>query len=115
MDEEHGEVSYDEVFRKTSGERLRVFREMTPGGRALLVRTHAGRWLARNRARLSAGQIAAVEKVIAAIEPKWYEPERDEAAFEKEFEPLIKNLETLLPREDLRQLAANGSDYIPES
>src|SRR5687767_5296767 len=115
MNQEHEDVSYDEIFRKPSAERLRVFREMTPGGRALLVRTHAERWLAANRARLSARQIVAVEEVIAAIEPKWYEPERDEAAFEKEIEPLIKNLETLLPREDLRQLATNGSDYIPES
>ena|SRR5688500_3425512 len=115
MDQEHGEVSYDEVFQKPSGERLRVFGEMTPGGRALLVRTHAERWLAANRARLSAWQIAAVERVIAAIEPKWYEPERDEAAYEKEIEPLIKNLETLLPREDLRQLATRYADHIPES
>jgi len=115
MDEEHGEVSYDEVFRKPSGERLRIFNEVSADNRALLVRTHAGRWLAANRARLSAGQIAAVERVIAAIEPKWYEPERDEAAFEKEFEPLIKNLETLLPREDLRQLATRNADHIPES
>lgn len=114
MDQEHGEVSYDEVYQKPRNERLRIFREISAENRAALVRTHAERWLAGNRARLSAEQIAVLEEVMQSISPRWYEPDRDVEAIEAEADVLTEKLETVLSRKDCRQFATTCADHIPE-
>ena len=113
MDQEHQEVTYKQFFQKPFKERLNIFNEITADNRALLVKTHAERWLAANRSRLANEQINAVEDLMVALSPKWYETDRDFEKLEPEIEVLIKKIEALLSREDCQQLASNRSEYIP--
>ena len=66
-------MPYDEFFALTDrDDRVRVFNEITAENKATLVRTHLERWLNRNRARLSAEQVAMMEEFHRIVTPELY-------------------------------------------
>jgi hypothetical protein len=114
MNQEQIEVNYDQFFLTPVIERREIFTEISAENRAFLVKTHAERWLALNRSRLTQEQISVVEELIQSISTEWYITKYD---FSEEIDPkvevLIKKVEAVIPNEDLRQLATNQAEYIP--
>ncbi|MEZ5426443.1 MAG: hypothetical protein R2747_09270 [Pyrinomonadaceae bacterium] len=112
MDKEQPIVGYQQFFRRSIKERIRIFNDISAENRALLVRTQAERWLAANRSRLDDGQISLAEELIGLITPEMYRglPKQ----IEPEIEALLKRIEAVFPRQDLRQLATLRAEYIPE-
>lgn len=115
MNQEQLKVNYDQFFLKPDKERWEIFNEITAENRAFLVKAHAERWLAVNRSRLADEQVSVVEELIQSISPEWYKTKHD---FSEEIHPeaeiLVNKVEAVLSREDVRQLATNHADYIPE-
>ena len=108
-------VGYDEYAQLPRQEQVRVFGEMTPEARAAIVQTHVGRWLAVNRERLSAEQVAVVEETMAWVGPRLYD-EEDREAEQAELLERMGRLEAVLSREDIgRAFGEPGSNgnYIP--
>ncbi len=108
-------VGYDEYARLPRQEQVRVFNEITPEAKAAIVQTHVNRWLAVNRARLSAEQVVAVEEMVSWIRPELY----DDVDREAEQTQAMKRAERLLevlPREDVRRAFGEPGapgNYIP--
>lgn len=113
MNQEQPAISYDDFFFKPVKERLKIFNEITAENRAFLVKTQSERWLAAIRSRLTSEQIAVVEEVIQAISPDWYKTDRNIEEVHPEAEVMVKKVEAVLSREDVRQLATYGANYIP--
>jgi len=67
-------VSHEDFVRLSPDERRERFAGMRPEDRALLVRTHAQRWLTANRARLTSSELAVFEEMVAFIRPELYVP-----------------------------------------
>lgn len=113
MNQEQSTISYDEFFPKSLQERLSIFNEISAENRALLVKTHAERWLAANRSRLSNEQIAIVEEIIRSITLEWYKKESIFEKIEQQVEALRQKAEAVLTLEDVKQLMSNRAEYIP--
>lgn len=74
-------INYEEFLAVPDEDRPAYFSRLTAGNKACLKRTHATRWLERNRHRLSAGQVDAVQQAIAFVTPEIYiDPSRPEIA-----------------------------------
>lgn len=114
MNQEQGTIGYDKFFLTPVKERREIFTEISAENRAFLIKTHAERWLAANRSRLTDEQISVVEELIQAISPELYKTKHD---FSEEIHPeaeiLVNKLEAVLSPEDMLQLGANRADYIP--
>ena len=106
-------VGYDEFDLKPVGDRIKIFCEISAENRARLVRSQAERWLAANRSRLTDEQIVAAEAAVRSITADWYKDRESIDAVNPDAEALAKRLETVLPREDLRQFATERADHIP--
>jgi len=74
------EINYDQYFLKPVKDRLEIFNAISAEYRSFLVKSHAERWLAVNRSRLTDEQVSIVEEITQSISPEWYEEGRD---FEK--------------------------------
>jgi hypothetical protein len=72
-------VGYDELMTRRVDERRALFAEITPENKAMIVRTHAERWLVRNTGRLSGSQVAAFRDIILLIEPELFGRTPDDA------------------------------------
>ena len=114
MSQEQVEINYDQFYLKSFDKRREIFNEISAENRAFLVKTHAERWLAANRSRLTREQVSAVEELNQSISPEWYKTRHD---FSEEIDPkveaLINKVEAVLSREDMLQLATNRAEYIP--
>lgn len=114
MNKEQRTIGYDKFFLCSDEERKEIFNEISPDNRAFLIKTHAERWLAANRSRLTDEQVSVVEELIQSISPEWYKEKND---FSEEIDPKIEALfnkvEAMLSAEDVKQLAANRAEYIP--
>ena len=113
MDQQEPTVNDEQFFGRPVKERLKIFNEISADNRAFLIKTHAERWLAANRSRLTGEQVAVVEELILTISPDWYKTDRHFKEINPEAEVLVKKVEAVLPREDVSQLATNRADYIP--
>jgi carbamoylphosphate synthase small subunit len=108
------EVNYEQFFLTPVKERRNIFTEITAENRAFLIKTHAERWLAANRSRLTDEQVSVVEELIQSISPEWYKPRLDfSVEIHPEAEIVVKKVEAVLSREDVKQLAANRAEHIP--
>lgn len=114
MNQERGIIGYDTFFLTPFEERREIFNEISADNRAFLIKTHAERWLAANRSRLTDEQISAVEELIQSISPEWYEAKHDfSEKIDPKFEALINKVEAVLSPEDVTQLTANRAEHIP--
>ena len=66
------QISYDQFMKLDSASRTSRFREVNPETKAMIMRTHAERWLAANRGRLTNGQVALVQEAIDFVTPALY-------------------------------------------
>lgn len=105
-------VSYDVFYLKPVKNRIKIFSEISAENRARLVKTHAERWLAANRSRLTDEQIAVVEEVVRSIKPDWYKDRESINEINPEAEALARRMEAVFSREDLRQSVTERADYI---
>ena len=106
-------VGYDEFYLKPVEDRIKIFSEISAENRAGLVKEQAERWLAANWSRLTDEQIAVVEEVVRSIKPEWYKNRENIDEISHEAEALAGKIQTVLLREDLRQLATERADHIP--
>lgn len=106
-------IDYDTFFQGDRAARLRVFQTMTPANRAEVVRTHIDRWLAVNRHRLSAGQVAIVEENRAFITAEVYERPQAPSNLARAKELETRTL-SVLSREDAGQAFTIEGAYIPK-
>lgn len=114
MNQERPAIGYDQFMPQPLQERLRIFNELSPENRALLIKTHVERWLAANRPCLTHEQVAVLEEIIHSIAPEWYNmEERDEEKVLQEGEELRKKAATLFSYEDIVQIMTNRADYVP--
>lgn len=65
-------MTYEAFMAVGTPKRSEVFATLTPENKSALKRAHAEAWLARNRQRLSATQIAVVQEAIAFLSPELY-------------------------------------------
>lgn len=112
MNQEQGAIEYDAFFLSPVEERIKIFQEISAENRASLLKTQAERWLAVNRSRLNSEQIAVVEEIIQSISPDWYRNRRDFDEIDPEAEALVRKLEAVLSRNDVRDLASERAKYI---
>ena len=79
------DVSYEEFVKLSPDARRDQFARLTAEQKAHIKRTHAERWLAANRDRLSAEQIAVTTEAIAFVTPEIYlQPNDPEVAKQEE-------------------------------
>lgn len=113
MNQEQSTISYDQFFLKPLQERINIFNEISAENRALLIKTHAERWLAANRPRLTHEQVAVVEEIMRSISSEWYEMEQGFEKIEQEVKALRQKAEAILSPEDVLQLMSNRAEYVP--
>ncbi len=69
--------AYDEFMRLSVRQRQEQFSRLGADSKALMVRTHAERWVAANETRLSSSELGALEEAIGFITPRLYEAPMD--------------------------------------
>ena len=65
-------VTYDEFMKISVEQRHARFGALSAENKALIVRTHAERWLASNRARLTASEVGVFQEMISFVTPERY-------------------------------------------
>ncbi|HEX8073235.1 MAG TPA: hypothetical protein VF546_25035 [Pyrinomonadaceae bacterium] len=113
MNQEPPTIGYDQLFLKPLRERISIFNQISAENRALLIKTHAERWLAANRSRFTPAQLAIVEECIRSISPEWYKTERVSEQTEQEVAALRRKAEAVLSPEDVLQLMSIRAEYVP--
>ena len=69
---------YDDFMKLTAHQRRARFNTISAENRATILQTHVKRWLHNNRGRLTAGELAVFEEIIAFLSPDLYrEPDGD--------------------------------------
>jgi endonuclease/exonuclease/phosphatase (EEP) superfamily protein YafD len=66
------EIPYEKFMKLDASSRRARFERANAETRATIMRTHAERWLAANRARLTSAQVDLVQQVIALVTPALY-------------------------------------------
>jgi hypothetical protein len=93
------DLSYDEFVKLSPDARRDQFVRLRAEQKAHIKRTHAERWLAANRSRLSAEQIAVTSEAIAFVTPDIYlQPNDPEIA--KQQEAVKQKLACVLGRDN---------------
>jgi hypothetical protein len=77
-------ITYDEFMRLPVQQRQEQFSRMGADSKALMVRTHAERWVAANRTQLGSSELGALQEAIAFITPRIYEAPMDPQALKRE-------------------------------
>jgi hypothetical protein len=72
-------VPYDDFMKMSVDERHGRFGALSAENKALIVRTHAERWLVKNRTRLSASEVGVFQEMIDFIAPARYAKQPDTA------------------------------------
>lgn len=77
-------VKYDDFMRLSAEQRKGRFGQIGAENQAAVVRTHAERWLAANRARLDSSEVAVFQDAIAFITPRIYRGPMDPQVMKRE-------------------------------
>lgn len=67
------QISYEEFMKLGHASRRQRFAQVDAGTKAAIMRSHIAAWLAKNRGRLSTGQVAVVQDAIEFVTPELYE------------------------------------------
>jgi len=108
------QISYEEFMKLSSSSRRARFSGANPETKAIIMRTHAERWLAANRGRLTTGQVSLVEQLIALVTPAWYRNPVDPEA-KRKFDALEAQLRCRVRRSDLMAAFKPSLDPVPAS
>jgi hypothetical protein len=79
-------ADYDKFMRLAVQQRREQFVKMPAESKAFIVRTHAERWVAANKARLGSAELGAVQEAMAFITPKIYAAPMDPTVLKREDE-----------------------------
>jgi hypothetical protein len=101
-------ISYEAFVELGERERRERFDKYDPDTKSYLMRTHATKWLERNRGRLSKNQIALVQELIDFLSPSAFAGTPDAHAKSK---ALIDRLQCQLSHSDI--VAAVRPDMTP--
>lgn len=93
-------MTHDAFIAIEARTRSDVFAKLTPENKSALKRAHAQAWLAKNKHRLSAKQIAVVQDAIAFLSPELYR-EPSSATMRTREEQVRHKLECALARNDV--------------
>ena len=88
------------------------FAAFSPQNKALIMRTHAGQWLEKNRSRLTANQVMLVERAIEFVTPALYQTPNDPELI-KETKELESQLKCRLRRSDVREAFGPSRSPVP--
>lgn len=92
---------YDDFMKLAAGQRRARFAALTAENKAMIVQTHAQRWLHDNRERLTASEIGVFEEIIAFITPDLYR-ERSDDTLDKREEALRATMRCRVRPDDVR-------------
>ena len=79
-------ITYDEFMRLPVQQRPEQFSRLGADSKALVVRTHAERWVAANKTRLSSSELGVLQEAMAFITPRIYEAPMDPQVLKRENE-----------------------------
>jgi len=79
-------AAYDDFMRLPVQQRREQFSKMPAENKAFIVRTHAERWVAANRARLGSAELRALQEATAFVTPKIYATPMDLLTVKRENE-----------------------------
>lgn len=95
-------IGYDEFMRLSPDQRRARFDVIGAENRAIIVQTHARRWLHDNRGRLTAEEVTVFEEIIAYLEPGLHRGRPDEAS-KKRDEALMERMRCRVGPEDVKR------------
>lgn len=102
-------VTYDDFMKISADQRRGRFDALSAENKSLILRTHAERWLARNRARLTASEVGVFQEMINFITPERY-ARRTETAMDREEQALRAKMRCRVSTEDvLEALNVSGT------
>jgi len=107
-------VSYESFMQLDARVREDRFGAMSPEDKSLIMRTHAERWLDKNRARLSTSQVALVRDAIEFLSPELYRNPAD-PGFDEKGRELEKAFRCALPRSDVMELFGATRSPVPRA
>ena len=93
---------YDDFMKLSVHQRHARFETISAENKAMIVRTHAERWLHDNRRRLTASEAEVFEEIIAFITPDLYRERRDDALDKRE-EALSAGMRCRVSSADIRE------------
>lgn len=105
-------TAYQEFMTLAPDSRAKRFSALSADDKALIMRTHAEQWLAKNRGRLIAGQVELVEKAIALVRPAMYRRPQDPDLV-KSMQALEAQLKCGLRRSDILQAFSTKHSAVP--
>jgi hypothetical protein len=111
-------MTYEDFIKSPPAARGELFQRLNAESKALIQRTHAVRWLAANRAGLTAVQIAAANEAIEFVTPRIHQQPTDPGILERG-ERIKQKLACTLGHDNVRQafvvdalpLAREGSTW----
>ena len=77
-------ITYDEFMRLPVQQRHEQFSRFAADSKASMVRTHAERWVAANKTRLSSSELGVLQEAIAFITPRIFEAPMDPQVLKRE-------------------------------
>lgn len=95
-------TAYDDFIKLSADQRRHRFDAISPENKAMIVRTHADRWLQGNRGRLSDSETAVFEEIIAFFTPDLYRTPPD-AASQSRQESLQAKMRCRVSPEDVHE------------
>ena len=95
-------ISYDDFMKISPDARRPRFASLNPENKALIVRTHAERWLAASRQRLSKSELAEFQEMITFVTPDRY-AKRAEAGIDKTEQALREKIRCRVNTADVRE------------
>jgi hypothetical protein len=104
------QITYAAFMALSDRQRWDRFDGLDAETKSMLMRTHANRWLDKNRSRLSAGQIAVMQEVIEYLSPESYRNPGD-PQIARRGQELTEKLKCQLRHSDM--LAAIGPHRSP--
>ena len=93
-------VAYDDFMRISAEQRRGSFGALSAENKSQIVRTHAERWLAKNRVRLTTSEVGVFQEMINFITPERY-AKRPETAMDKEEQALRAKMRCRVSTEDV--------------
>ena len=108
------QMSYDQFMKLDSVSRVSRFREVNAETKAMIMRTHAERWLAANRGRLTNDQVALVREAIGFVTPALYRNPSDPELKQKS-DALEAKLNCRLRHSDMMAAFSPGQAPPPAS
>ena len=95
-------TEYEAFMKLSARERRPRFAALSADNKATIVQTHVRRWLDENRGRLTSGELAIFQEMIAFVTPDLYRRRRDEE-LDKRVDAMVAGIRCRVSDEDVRE------------